>query len=137
MVEAPDRLPPLPAAVEVAAYRIVQEALNNVLKHAEARTCVIRFDVDADALDVEIRDDGRGLRPSDDPDRRIGVGLHTMRERATEVGGSCAIEPIDGGGTRVRARLPLACQDGMASLGDPAGTDRRAGREGDDAHAGA
>ena len=104
-IDAPASLPPLPAAVEVAAYRIVQEALTNVARHAGARTCVIRLAVDpeARALVAEVEDDGRGL-PAD---RRAGVGLTSMRERAEELGGTCVIGPAPNGGTRVAARLPL------------------------------
>ncbi len=57
----------------------------------------------SDALGVEVQDDGCGLPPG----RRAGVGLSSMRERAVELGGSCAVEPNPDGGTRVRARLPL------------------------------
>jgi signal transduction histidine kinase len=104
-IEAPERLPSLPAAVEVAVYRIAQEALTNVVRHAQAHTCMLRFDVDATAmvLGLEVRDDGLGLQP----DARAGVGLSSMRERAAELGGSCVIESCPGGGTRVVARLPL------------------------------
>jgi signal transduction histidine kinase len=102
MVEAPDELPPLPAAVEVAAYRIVTEALANAVRHAKARTCRVRLTVD-NALDLEIRDDGRGL-PSP---YRAGVGLPSMRERAAELGGTCTVEVPPDGGTSVRARLPV------------------------------
>jgi signal transduction histidine kinase len=105
VVEAPDRLPPLSAAVEVAAYRIVQEALTNVVKHAQARTCTLRLVLtDAkDALEVEVCDDGVGL-PAE---HRSGVGLLSMRERAEELGGTCVIEPRAERGTRVWARLPV------------------------------
>lgn len=102
-VEAPCPLPALPAAVEVAAYRIGQEALANVVRHAAAHTCVLRLDMDRTALCLEIVDDGRGF-PAE---LRAGVGLASMRERAAELGGSCAIESVSSGGTRVRARLPL------------------------------
>ena len=103
-VDAPERLPPLPAAVEVAAYRIAQEALTNVVRHAAARICVVRLTCDEPAglLWLEIQDDGRGLPTM----RRSGVGLQSMRERAEELGGNCEIESVPGGGTRVRARLP-------------------------------
>ena len=81
LVEAPEALPPLPAAVELAAYRIALEALTNVVRHAQARTCRIRFAVvNADSrpgLRVEICDDGVGL-PAD---HCVGVGLTSMRER--------------------------------------------------------
>jgi signal transduction histidine kinase len=106
-VEAPAQgLPPLTAAVEVAAYRIALEALTNVTRHAHARRCLIRFSLDTAiqpaSLLLEIIDDGAGL-----PEKvSVGVGLSSMRERAEEVGGSIAIERAEGGGTRVVARLP-------------------------------
>ncbi|HEV2091534.1 MAG TPA: GAF domain-containing sensor histidine kinase [Rubrobacter sp.] len=104
-VEASEDLSPLPAAVEVAAYRIAQEAITNVIRHAGARTCVVSLVIngDARALRFEVRDDGRGLARSSG----AGVGFSSMRERAAEVGGSVVIEPALGGGTRVRAALPL------------------------------
>lgn len=101
-LQAPDTLPPLPAAVEVAAYRIVQEALTNVIRHAAARTCVVRIAVNR-GLEVEVTDDGSGL-PAD---VRAGVGLQSMRERAAELGGRCRVERRPGRGTRVSAWLPL------------------------------
>jgi signal transduction histidine kinase len=102
IVEAPEHLPPLPAAVEVATYRIVQEALTNVVRHAQADTCIVRLSL-TDALEVEIVDDGAGLPP----EHPAGVGLFSMRERAAELGGSCVIERNHGNGTRVYARLPV------------------------------
>jgi signal transduction histidine kinase len=101
-IDAPEQLPPLPAAVEVAAYRIVQEALTNVIRHAQARTCTVRLTL-GHALDVEIRDDGVGLPPG----RRAGVGLTSMRERTAELGGTYQIESMPGEGTCIHARLPL------------------------------
>ena len=109
-VDAPECMPPLSAAVEVAAYRIIQEALTNVVRHAEARTCSIRFALDEAAarLTLEIRDDGHGL-PSE---RGTGVGLTSMRERAEELGGFCRVEALATGGTRVCAALPLLSDSG-------------------------
>lgn len=103
-IEAPDALPALPAAVEVAAYRIVQEALTNAVRHAGASRCVARLALDGatGSLRIDVEDDGRGLRPGE----RTGVGLGSMRERAEELGGTFHIEPLPGGGTRVRAVLP-------------------------------
>jgi signal transduction histidine kinase len=106
-VEPPAQgLPPLTAAVEVAAYRIALEALTNVTRHAYARRCLIRFSLETSSRPVvlllEILDDGVGL--PENP--RSGVGLSSMRERAEEVGGSISIERAAGGGTRVVARLP-------------------------------
>jgi signal transduction histidine kinase len=100
-VEAPDQLPPLPAAVEVAALRIVQEAMSNVVQHARARHCTVRLAV-GDTLEVEVEDDGAGPAPGAQP----GTGVPAMRERAREVGGAC--ELVVNGGMRVSARLPLA-----------------------------
>lgn len=102
-VESPTSLPPLPAAVEVAAYRIVQEAITNVVRHAQAHRCIVRLLLIDDVLQVEILDDGIGLSA----EREAGVGLLSMRERASELGGSCVIEKRNGSGTRVCARLPL------------------------------
>ncbi len=98
----------LPAAAEVAAYRICQEALTNVVRHARARHCTLELVLANEkersaALSVEIRDDGCGLPV----DRRAGVGLASMRERAAELGGTCSIESVPTGGTRVMAILPL------------------------------
>lgn len=92
----------MPAAVDVAAYRIMQEALTNVVRHAQAHTCVVRL-THGDALIVAVRDDGVGLPP----DGRAGVGLMSMRERSAELGGTCLIETAPGGGTCVRVELPL------------------------------
>jgi signal transduction histidine kinase len=105
-LNAPERLPPLPAAVEVALYRIAQEALTNMVRHAQASTCVVSLRVERDAC-LEIGDDGQGL-PAD---FRAGVGLTSMRERAAELGGTCLIEPGATGGTRVLVRLPLLKED--------------------------
>jgi signal transduction histidine kinase len=103
VVEAPEDLPDLPAAVEVAVYRITQETLTNVARHARATTCAVRLAVNDDVR-LEIVDDGVGI-PSG---RSAGVGLSSMRERAEELGGSCRVEPAPEGGTRVLASLPLA-----------------------------
>jgi signal transduction histidine kinase len=103
-MEAPEHLAPLPAAVEVAAYRIVLEALTNVARHAHARTCHIHLELrEAQELYLEVTDDGNGL-PND---HHAGVGLTSMRERALELGGECRIEPGPTHGIRVVARLPL------------------------------
>ncbi|MEW6086084.1 MAG: GAF domain-containing sensor histidine kinase [Chloroflexota bacterium] len=101
-VSAPDSLPALPAAVEVAAYRIIQEALTNVSRHARARTCTVTLAI-KDGFEIEVRDDGIGLPQT----RKAGVGLSSMRERAEEIGGMCVIETTTNG-TRVFARLPIS-----------------------------
>jgi Histidine kinase-, DNA gyrase B-, and HSP90-like ATPase/Histidine kinase len=103
-LDAPEPLGELPAAVEVAAYRIAREALSNVIRHSGARRCTVRLARAGTALRLEVDDDGRGM-----PDVvRPGVGLESMRARAEEVGGSFAVGPGPGGaGTRVSVRLPL------------------------------
>jgi signal transduction histidine kinase len=111
-VEAPEVLPPLPAGVEVAIYRIVQEALANVVRHAGARTCRVRVWVDG-ALHLMVTDDGVGLPP----EPRTGVGLASMRERAEELGGTCEVERGPEGGTRVTVVLPLSRVEEAGHLG--------------------
>jgi two-component system NarL family sensor kinase len=101
-VDAPDALERLPAAVEVAAYRIATEALTNVSRHAGARRCTITLSVNGH-LELEVRDDGTGMPIGWQP----GVGVASIRERATELGGSCVVGGALGGGTSVLARLPL------------------------------
>jgi signal transduction histidine kinase len=101
-LDAPDDgLADLPAAVEVACYRIVTEALTNVTRHAQATRCSVRIRLD-DGLDVEVRDDGAGLPEG----WRTGVGIASMRERVTELGGDLVIEPSLPHGTSITARLP-------------------------------
>jgi signal transduction histidine kinase len=105
-LDLPGSLPDLPAAVEVTAYWIALEAVTNVVRHAAARACQVRLVLTQEpdrALVLIVEDDGCGLPP----DLRAGVGLVSMRERASELGGRCAIEPGPAGGTRVQAWLPL------------------------------
>jgi signal transduction histidine kinase len=104
-LRASEDLPPLPAAVEVAAYRIVMEAINNVVGHAGASNCevLISLDEEAGTLTLDVSDDGRGI----EEDHKPGVGLSSMRERAEELGGSFEVSHMPTGGTRVLARLPL------------------------------
>jgi len=106
ITESQDGLPPLSAAVEVAAYRIVLEALTNVIRHAQARHCAIRFSLAQNGsnatLQIEIADDGIGLPR----DLRAGIGLHSMRERAAELDGRLTVESQPGL-TRVLAIFPL------------------------------
>jgi signal transduction histidine kinase len=111
--KAPVHLPELSAAVEVAIYRIAQEALTNVVRHANARHCDMRLDLDEATrlLTLTIEDDGCGF-PSV---KSVGVGLISMRERAEELGGTWAIEEVPTEGTRVLAQLPSRrAEDEMA-----------------------
>ncbi|WP_328463317.1 histidine kinase [Actinoplanes sp. NBC_00393] len=91
------------ADAEVAAYRIVQEALTNVLKHARAKSVTVTLDWRDDGLVLTVADDGRGPRTTDAP----GHGLIGIRERAASCGGSATAGPVPGGrGFRVEAKLP-------------------------------
>jgi signal transduction histidine kinase len=101
-VEGPAELGTLPAAAEVAAYRIAVEAMTNSVRHARASSGWVRIDLDG-ALHLEIGDDGTGL-PAE---FRPGVGITSMRERAAEIGGTFVIESGHPRGTLVRAVLPL------------------------------
>jgi signal transduction histidine kinase len=95
----------LPAGVDVSAYRIVQEALTNTLRHAQASRAEVTLIYDAEALELEIRDDGRGAIANGDESG--GHGLVGMRERAALLGGTLEAGPHAGGGYRVGARLPI------------------------------
>jgi signal transduction histidine kinase len=100
-----DELPPLGAAVEVAAYRVAVEAMTNVVRHSGAGRCTVRLLLD-DALVVSVEDDGRGLAPG----APAGVGFESMRNRAEELGGAFAVDSRTGGGTVLRVRLPVGEQ---------------------------
>jgi signal transduction histidine kinase len=97
--------PELPAGVDLSAYRIVQEALTNTLRHARATRAEVTVRFGDGAVELEIRDDGRGS-----PDLLVngaGQGLVGMRERAALLGGTLEAGPLPGGGYRVHAHLPL------------------------------
>lgn len=93
----------LPGSVEVSAYRIVQESLTNVLKHAGPARATVRLDYRGEALTVEVTDEGSGARP---PASEEGHGLVGMRERVALLGGTLHAGPRTDGGFRVRATLP-------------------------------
>jgi signal transduction histidine kinase len=97
-------MPPLPAAVEVAAYRILLEAFTNIVHHAQATRCHIKLILTDNSLLLEVSDDGKGLSTK----ARAGIGTASMRERAAELGGECTIQTISPSGVRVSARLPIA-----------------------------
>lgn len=102
VLDAPDALPPLPAATEVAVYRIAQEALANVVRHARAEHAEVRLTV-GEGLGLNVTDDGGGFSGASS-----GVGLHAMRERAEELGGVFTLTTGPKQGTRVSVTLPLA-----------------------------
>jgi signal transduction histidine kinase len=107
VIDAPENRLELPAAVELAALRIVQEAVTNTRNHAGASECRVVLQLDGRALLVQVSDDGRGFRA----DVRKGVGLRSMTERATELGGTCDVTSSPGG-TSVLVRLPIAVEAG-------------------------
>ena len=115
----------LPAAMEVAAYRIISEAVHNTVRHARATVCEVRVRADATGLHVQVRDDGTGspTRPYDraphngadpgtDPRADVGggVGLQSMRERTQELGGKLSITAVQPTGMSVRAFLPFPAE---------------------------
>jgi signal transduction histidine kinase len=89
---------------ETATYRIVQEALSNVVKHAQAERVSLRVTEHSDRLQIAVEDDGRGFVPNGVPE---GFGLTGMRERAVLAGGQLSVRSKDGGPTCVTAVLPL------------------------------
>jgi signal transduction histidine kinase len=98
---------PLAPAVDVAAYRIVQESLTNVLRHAGPARAAVTVTYHDTCVEVEVVDDGRGAAAAPSSSRTPGHGISGMRERATAVGGEVDAGPRPGGGYRVRARLPV------------------------------
>ncbi|MER7002853.1 sensor histidine kinase [Dactylosporangium sp. NPDC000555] len=98
----------VPPDIDLAAYRIVQEAVTNVIRHAGTGRCTVRVDR-GDVLTVEVSDDGRGGTPG------AGYGIPGMRERAVLLGGSFEAGPRPGRGFLVRARLPLPADAGISS----------------------
>ena len=97
------RLTPL---VETTMYRILQEALTNVARHARAKEVIVELKRDGALLELVVRDDGVGFSASRAPNEATGLGLHGMRERVALLGGSAEIESRPGHGTVVRVRIP-------------------------------
>ena len=95
-------LPALDAETELVVYRIAQEALTNVSRHAEARTVEVTLGKQGDALELRVTDDGVGMHGAPE-----GAGIHGMRERALLVGGAVSVGPRVGGGTEVRLVVPI------------------------------
>jgi signal transduction histidine kinase len=97
---------PLPASIDLAAFRIVQESLTNIVRHAEAGSAKVQLSYGDVDLTVQIEDDGRGLVAQ----AGDGSGIAGMRDRATALGGELEAGPQPTGGFRVRARLPFGSQ---------------------------
>lgn len=107
-VTMPAGLPDIPAAVEVAAYRVTQEALSNAVRHSGATRSQVALSVDTDGIRLEVTDNGSGeVRP-----RHGGIGLTSMHERAVEIGGRLNIQAAAANGTTVSLWLPRS--DGVA-----------------------
>ena len=102
-VSIPAQLPPLPALVEVAAYRIATEAMINAARHAPGASVEVRVSVTGSDLELEVSDTGAGLPEG----FRAGVGITSMRERAAELGGRLILTTLEPHGTRVLAHLPI------------------------------
>jgi two-component system sensor histidine kinase UhpB len=102
--ETDSRLPP---EIETVAFRIIQEASTNVLRHARARRLELRLDVKGDALLIMARDDGVGFDLEQGTKHKATLGIHGMRERAQLVGGALQVLSMPDVGTTILARLPL------------------------------
>lgn len=112
-LKAPDEMPALPAAIEVAAYRIVLEAVTNVIHHSGASRCTVDLQAN-DWFEIEVSDNGNGL-----PENLIpGVGIRSMRDRAAELGGTFSIKSSAEGGSQITARLPLHPAYNSGAKGD-------------------
>jgi len=94
------------AQLATVVYRIVQEALTNVVRHAAAQHVSVRLEQRSDELHVEIVDDGRGIT-DEELEATGSIGLRSMEERAELVGGNVVVSAVESGGTRVQARIPL------------------------------
>jgi signal transduction histidine kinase len=103
-LDLPDEMPALSAAAEVAIYRIVQEAVVNVLRHARATSCTVTLRAESSGVLVEVQDDGVGVGVGLVVTE--GVGLRSMRERTSELGGTCSVTAAPHRGTRVLVSLP-------------------------------
>ncbi len=96
-----------PPQIEIAAYRIVQEALTNVARHAGVANAVVRLWANAESLGIQVEDAGAGFDPTAPPPGGFTTGLSGMRERARLLGGDLTLESAPGEGTRLTAELPL------------------------------
>lgn len=121
-VHGPSSPPAIPAAVEVAAFRIASEAMTNVARHSRASRCQVELVFDH-VLEVTVSDDGQGVGDLlDASSRSSGLGWSTMTERAAEVGGSCTISGRAQGGLVVHAVLPLTTDHQNETAAAEAGT---------------
>ncbi|XXF09370.1 PAS domain S-box protein [Pseudomonas sp. D2-3] len=106
LVEVPEHLPPLSDAKATGLFRILQESLTNVMRHAQAHTVTVRLELLGDSLRLSISDDGRGFDPA--AIRADSFGLVGMRERVLMLGGQLSLDSRPGEGTLLRVRVPLS-----------------------------
>src|SRR6185369_12776281 len=99
----------LPREAGVALFRISQEALNNIAKHAQAARVSLRLEPEGADMVLTIRDDGRGFDPAEVRARSSRYGMTTMKERVLAAGGSLEVESAPGKGTTLPARVPFSC----------------------------
>jgi signal transduction histidine kinase len=119
--EFPETPPDLSPEARIALFRVVQEALSNVERHARAETVLVACDVSSRELTIEVEDDGVGFEPEEMRQPREsgqGLGLLGMRERLALLGGTCAVESQPGHGTRVVIRVPLGPKTLAAARGE-------------------
>ncbi len=109
----------LPTEVETAAYRIVQEALSNVARHAGVGGCAVRVWLEEGVLRLRVEDEGRGFDARPTKGRAPSTGLSGMRERATLLGGRLTVESAPGRGTRLAAELPVRWKAGDGAAAPP------------------
>ena len=105
LVQVPEHLPPLSAAKEVGLFRILQEALTNVMRHAQAQTVELTLSIEQQSLCLTISDDGLGFVPA--TGRPTSFGLVGMRERVLMLGGTLSLHSVPGEGTTLNVRVPL------------------------------
>ncbi len=105
---------PLPATVDLAAYRIVQESLTNVIRHAGPAAAQVAVGFRPDELEIDVTDTGHGPQPGIAAGRTAGHGLAGMRERAAAAGGTLRTGPLPAGGYQVTARLPVEARAEMS-----------------------
>lgn len=134
--EFPDAPLDLSPEARTAVYRVVQEALSNIERHAQAETVLVACTVSPSELVVEVEDDGVGFDPEEMRQPREsgqGLGLLGMRERLSLLGGTCVVESQPGAGTRVVIKLPLAARTSTAEVGEHAETRMASARSADSA----
>lgn len=98
---------------EESLFRIAQECLNNVAKHARASHVDIHLTIDGSIVELTVADDGAGFEPASPSEGRRSLGMTSMRERAMLLGGTCTVDTAPGAGTRITARLPLAATEAV------------------------